>query len=81
MGIADNKFFAGVAGVAKAITRTGRAPEQIIIQRRQICVACPHQQITMAGKKCALCGCWTDLKTVNADQFCPATPPRWNAIP
>ena len=81
MGIADNKFVAGVMGVAKAVTRTGRAPDQIIVQRRIICATCPHHQITMAGKKCSICGCWTDLKTANADQSCPDTPARWPALP
>ena len=68
----------GAIGVARAITGTGGASEEVIQRRTSICMACDHR-IVIGGflHQCKLCGCSTWAKVRNAEEHCPDNPPKW----
>lgn len=74
----ENRIIHGITGIAKAITGTGGASEQVVAERQAICESCP-KAIIAAGvlRRCSLCGCSTWAKIRNANEQCPDNPPRW----
>lgn len=68
----------GAIGIARAVTGTGGADEEMIERRTAICAGCPHS-IKTAGvfQSCELCGCSTWAKVRNADEHCPDDPSKW----
>jgi hypothetical protein len=62
----------GAAGIAKAVTATGGASEEVIRSRTAICGGCP-EAVMVAGvfQKCEVCGCGTWAKVRNAAEACP----------
>lgn len=63
----------GAVGIAKAVTGTGGASEELIAHRTAICTECPHA-VKAAGlfKTCSICKCSTWAKVRNAAERCPA---------
>lgn len=80
-------MLAGKVLSAMAPTGDHLAPKDVIRERRRICGSCEHCQLVdlPGGAKypgtCRICGCIITLKTRLAAESCPATPPRWAAIP
>jgi hypothetical protein len=72
----------GMIGIAKAVTRIGRADSATIARRRAACKACPHATVTFGVlKTCGVCGCGLSAKTANASEFCPLPVPKWGPSP
>ena|SRR6185312_1697901 len=67
----------GAAGIARAVTGTGGASDELIASRTEICEACPNWSKPMGVGRCKLCGCLTWAKVRNAAERCPDTPPKW----
>lgn len=67
-----------VIGIARALTGTGGASQEMIDQRTAICMTCDNVE-AVAGvmNRCKLCGCSTWAKIRNADEHCPDIPPKW----
>jgi hypothetical protein len=64
----------GAVGVAKAATGVDRAPENIITERWESCMACGDHDRGV----CKRCGCFTPAKIRVASSVCPAE--RWLAV-
>ncbi len=66
-------------GLTKAALHIGRATDEAIASRREICAACPNAEDFAGGivTRCKLCRCILEAKTLNAGQKCPDHPPRW----
>ena len=64
----------GATGIAKAITGTGGASEELVARRTAICNAPCEHAVTSLGvfQTCNLCGCSTWAKVRNATEKCPA---------
>ncbi|HEY8750896.1 MAG TPA: hypothetical protein VIM11_23130 [Tepidisphaeraceae bacterium] len=63
----------GAAGIARAVTGTGGADEQVIQNRTNICTTCEHNVLSLGLiHRCELCGCLTWAKTRNLEEKCPA---------
>ena len=63
----------GAAGIAKALTGTGGASDELVATRLAVCNACPHAEKFLGMlQRCGLCGCSTWAKIRNADERCPA---------
>lgn len=64
-------WFRGIKGLAKATTRSGRAPKVVINHRRMKCRPCTARK----GLVCGLCKCLIMAKTANETETCPGG--RW----
>jgi len=63
----------GAAGIARAVTGTGGASDELVRKRTTICATCEHNELSMGLiHKCKLCGCLTWAKARNLDENCPA---------
>lgn len=62
----------GLVGIAKAVTGTGGASDELVKHRTAICSGCEHAEL-IAGilQNCKICGCSTWAKIRNADEKCP----------
>src|SRR5579859_426742 len=61
----------GVAGIAKAVTGTGGADDELVRSRTNICATCQHNVLSMGlVHKCELCGCLTWAKARNLEEKC-----------
>lgn len=58
-----------------------KVSEQQYMERKNICLACPHWDSTAYNNsgKCKLCGC-SVMKLYMPHSKCPDNPPRWNSI-
>jgi hypothetical protein len=66
----------GAAGIARAVTGTGGADQQLIQKRTSICATCEHNELTMGLiHRCKLCGCLTWAKARNLEEKCPVN--KW----
>ena len=62
----------GVAGIARAVTGTGGADDQLIQQRTSICATCEHNVLSLGLiYRCDVCGCLTWAKARNLNEKCP----------
>ena len=66
----------GAVSLAKAVLQIDRAPDRLIVQRREICRDCAHA-IPCPGSavrncRCRLCNCVLGAKTSLAGETCPA---------
>jgi hypothetical protein len=63
----------GAAGIARAVTGTGGANEELVRKRTSICATCQHNVLSLGLiHKCELCGCLTWAKARNLEEKCPA---------
>jgi hypothetical protein len=63
----------GAAGIARAVTGTGGADEELIRKRTSICATCENNELSLGLiHKCKLCGCLTWAKARNLEEKCPA---------
>jgi len=61
----------GLVGLAKAQFGIGRAPDELIANRKAICMNCPANDIG----RCAKCGCYIHAKIRIRKEVCPIR--RW----
>jgi hypothetical protein len=69
-----SQFAQGVAGIAKALTGTGGASNELVVERTAICRDCPEAELVAgAFHRCRICKCATWAKIRNATEQCPAS--------
>ncbi len=62
----------GATGIARAVTGTGGADQQLIQKRTSICATCENNELSLGLiHKCKLCGCLTWAKARNLEEKCP----------
>jgi hypothetical protein len=66
----------GAAGIARAVTGTGGADDELIQKRTSICAGCEQNVLSLGLiHRCQLCGCLTWAKARNLEEKCPAN--KW----